>query len=70
VQDQTGAGDAFTVAFVLAHLEALQIDECLQRAIVTASFAIEGWGPGTLLATARVDAEARMRQWYGVGEHA
>jgi sugar/nucleoside kinase (ribokinase family) len=70
VVDQTGAGDAFAVAFVLAHLEGLPIDECLQRAIVTASFAIEGWGPDTLLATARVDAEARTRQWYGVGEHA
>lgn len=70
VVDQTGAGDAFTVAFVLAHLEGLPIDECLQRAIVTASFAIEGWGPAALLATTRVESDARLRQWYGVGEHA
>ncbi len=65
VVDQTGAGDAFAVGLVLAHLEGHPIEACLQRAVVTASFAVEGWGPEALLAATRADAEARLRQWYG-----
>jgi len=65
VLDQTGAGDAFGVALILAHLEGLPIEACLQRAVVTASFAVAGWGPEALLAATRADAEARLRQWYG-----
>ena len=68
VVDQTGAGDAFGVGLVLAHLEGLPIEACLQRAIVTASFAVAGWGPEALLAATRADAEARLRQWYGSEE--
>lgn len=65
VVDQTGAGDAFGVAFVLAHLEGLPVEACLRRAVVTASFALEGWGPDSLLNAARADADARLREWYG-----
>jgi sugar/nucleoside kinase (ribokinase family) len=65
VVDQTGAGDAFGVGLVLARLEGLPIEACLQRAVVTASFAVAGWGPEALLATTRADAEARLHQWYG-----
>ena len=65
VVDQTGAGDAFGIGFVLAHLDALPLEACLQRAVVTASFAIAGWGPDTLLIATRADAEARAQQWYG-----
>jgi sugar/nucleoside kinase (ribokinase family) len=65
VVDQTGAGDAFGVGLVLARLEGLPIEACLQRAVVTASFAVAGWGPEALLATTRADADARLRQWYG-----
>lgn len=65
VVDETGAGDAFAVALVLAHLEGLPIEACLHRAIVTASFALGGWGPEALFTTTRADAEARLRQWYG-----
>ena len=68
VLDQTGAGDAFGVALILAHLEGLPIEACLQRAVVTASFAVAGWGPEALLAATRADAEARLRQWYGSEE--
>jgi hypothetical protein len=53
------------VGLVLAHLEGLPIEACLQRAVVTASFAVEDWGPDALLATNRTHAEARLRQWYG-----
>jgi sugar/nucleoside kinase (ribokinase family) len=69
VVDQTGAGDAFGVAFVLAHLAGLTVAGCLQRAIVTASFAVAGWGPEALLAASCADAEARLRHWYGGGVH-
>ena len=65
VVDQTGAGDAFGVGLILAHLEGLPIETCLQRAVVTASFAVAGWGPDGLLAATRAEAEARLRFWYG-----
>jgi sugar/nucleoside kinase (ribokinase family) len=65
VVDQTGAGDAFGVGMVLAHLEGLPIEACLHRGIVTASFAVAGWGPEALLAATRADAESRLRLWYG-----
>ena len=65
VVDQTGAGDAFGIGLVLAHLEGLPIEASLQRAVVTASFAVAGWGPEALLAATRADAEVRLRDWYG-----
>jgi sugar/nucleoside kinase (ribokinase family) len=65
VVDPTGAGDAFSIGFVLAHLEGLSVDSCLNRAVVTASLAVEGWGPDALLAATGVDADARLRRWYG-----
>ena len=67
VLDHTGAGDAFALGLVLAHLEGLAMDACLQRAVVTASFAIEGWGPEALMTATRADAEGRLREWYGGG---
>jgi sugar/nucleoside kinase (ribokinase family) len=67
VIDQTGAGDAFSVGFVLAHLEGLPTESCLQRAVVTASFAVGGWGPEGLLAATRADAETRWRESYASG---
>lgn len=65
VVDPTGAGDAFSIGFVLAHLEGLTVDACLHRAVVTASLAIEGWGPEALLAATGADADGRLRRWYG-----
>jgi sugar/nucleoside kinase (ribokinase family) len=64
VVDQTGAGDAFAVGFVCAYLEGRPVEICLQRAVVTASFAVEGPGPEALFAATRADAEARMHRWY------
>ena len=65
VTDQTGAGDAFAVGFVLAHLDGVPIEASLQRAIVTASFAVAGWGSEALLSATRADADVRLREWYG-----
>ena len=65
VVDPTGAGDAFSAGFVLAHLEGLPVDACLQRAVITASFALEGWGADSLLVATGADARARLRRWFG-----
>ena len=67
VIDPTGAGDSFAMGFITAHLAGLSVPECLERAIVTASFAIEAWGPDGLLEATRPVAEARMQAWYPKG---
>jgi sugar/nucleoside kinase (ribokinase family) len=63
--DPTGAGDAFALGFVSAHHEGLPVAVCLERAVVTASFALEAWGPEGLLAGTRADAAGRWHRWYG-----
>lgn len=65
VVDPTGAGDAFAAGFLSAHLAGESIERAIQRGVVTASFAIEGWGAAGLLAATRDAAEARMREWFG-----
>jgi sugar/nucleoside kinase (ribokinase family) len=62
-QDPTGAGDAFMAGFVTAHLEGSTVEQCLRRAVVTAGFAVEGWGPDGLLAATRAAAEVRLAEW-------
>jgi sugar/nucleoside kinase (ribokinase family) len=64
VTDPTGAGDAFAAGFLTAHLEARPVAECLRRAVVTASFAVEAWGPASLIEATRADAEARGLAWF------
>ncbi len=64
VIDPTGAGDSFAMGFITAHLAGLSVQDCVHRAIVTASYAIEAWGPTGLLESTRADAEARLRGWY------
>jgi sugar/nucleoside kinase (ribokinase family) len=49
VSDPTGAGDAFAAGFISAHLEGLPVAACLDRAVVSASFAIEAPGAASLL---------------------
>ena len=65
VVDQTGAGDAFAAAFVAAHIDGWPVKASLERAIVSASVAIEAWGPESLLNTSCEDALARVEQWFG-----
>jgi sugar/nucleoside kinase (ribokinase family) len=67
VIDPTGAGDAFAAGFVSAHLEGLPVAACLDRGVVSASFAVEGLGAAALLEAARTDADSRARQWTAVG---
>jgi sugar/nucleoside kinase (ribokinase family) len=63
--DPTGAGDAFAMGFVVAHLEGLPVQRCLRRAHVTASLAIEAWGPEGLLAATAASATRRLQEWFG-----
>jgi sugar/nucleoside kinase (ribokinase family) len=64
VTDPTGAGDAFAIGFVSAHLDGLSVERSLQRAVVTASVAIERWGPDALMTDAREAACRRLVEWY------
>src|SRR5262245_28389150 len=64
VVDPTGAGDAFAAGFVSAHLEGLPVEACLDRGVVSASFAIEAQGAASLLEASRADADRRISQWY------
>jgi cytidine kinase len=63
VVDPTGAGDAFAAGFISAYLEGLPVAACLERAAVTASFAIEALGAASLLEATRADADARIGRW-------
>jgi cytidine kinase len=67
VVDPTGAGDAFAAGFISAHLEGLPVASCLDRAIVSASFAIEAPGAASLLAATRTEADTRIGQWSAAG---
>jgi len=70
VIDPTGAGDAFAAGFISAHLEGLAVDACLDRGVVSASFAIEGLGASALLEATRTDADARIRRFAAAGAEA
>ena len=67
VTDPTGAGDAFAAGFISAHLEGLPVDACLDRGVVSASFAIEALGAASLLEATRTDADARIRRFSAAG---
>jgi sugar/nucleoside kinase (ribokinase family) len=67
VIDPTGAGDAFAAGFVSAHLEGLPVAACLDRGVVSASYAVEAPGATSLLEATRADAEARIGQWCAAG---
>jgi sugar/nucleoside kinase (ribokinase family) len=67
VIDPTGAGDAFAAGFISAHLEGLPVAACLDRGVVSASFAIEAVGAAALLEATRTDAEARIGRWSAAG---
>lgn len=70
VVDPTGAGDAFATGFLVAHLRGSPVAGCLRHGVVTASFAIEDWGPDGLLEATPLDAAARLREWFGQEAHA
>jgi sugar/nucleoside kinase (ribokinase family) len=64
VVDPTGAGDAFAAGVWAGWLRGETSERALARGVVTASFAIEGWGPDGLLAATPQAAEGRLREWF------
>jgi sugar/nucleoside kinase (ribokinase family) len=64
IADPTGAGDAFALGFVTAHVDGLPVEQCLRRARVTASFALEAWGPEGLLGATEASAMSRLQAWH------
>jgi sugar/nucleoside kinase (ribokinase family) len=63
IVDPTGAGDAFALGVVTAVVDRLSVDEMLRRGRVTASFALEAWGPEGLLRATAAAAADRQREW-------
>lgn len=64
VADPTGAGDAFAAGFVAGLLRGDDAARALDRALVSASFAMQGWGARALLAATPADAERRLASWF------
>lgn len=64
VVDPTGAGDAFAAGVWAGFLRGETNERALARGVVTASFAIEAWGPDGLLAATREAAEQRLQEWF------
>jgi sugar/nucleoside kinase (ribokinase family) len=67
VVDSTGAGDAFAGGVLAGWLKGEPWARTLQRGVVSASFAMEAWGPRALIAATHAAAERRLLDWYGDG---
>jgi sugar/nucleoside kinase (ribokinase family) len=65
VVDATGAGDAFAAGVLAGWLHGEPHERAIQRGIVGASFAIEGWGPAGIFRATPDAAEGRRREWFG-----
>jgi sugar/nucleoside kinase (ribokinase family) len=65
VVDPTGAGDAFAAGMVAGLLRGESVERALRRGLVSASFALQGFGPAALLSATPGEAEARLREWFG-----
>jgi sugar/nucleoside kinase (ribokinase family) len=65
VVDPTGAGDAFAGGFLAGLLLGEPDHVALTRGLVSASFAIEGWGAAGLLAATSNAARSRFESWLG-----
>ena len=70
IVDPTGCGDAFAAGFVTALLDGAALDAALSQGVVSASFALAGWGASAILSTTPEAARARRGTWYDVpGTH-
>lgn len=63
--DTTGAGDAFAGGVLAGRIRGEAWEPALQRGVVSASFAIESWGPAALIAATPAAAERRRLEWFG-----
>lgn len=64
VVDPTGAGDAFAGGLLAGWLRGESTPKALARGVVSASFAIEEWGPDGLLRATAEAAAARFDAWF------
>jgi cytidine kinase len=64
VVDSTGAGDSFAAGFLAGVLAGEAAQRCVERGIVTSSFAIADWGADDLLRATPRDAERRLAAWF------
>ncbi len=64
IVDATGAGDAFAGGVLAARVRGEPWPRALERGVVSASFAIEAWGPRALIAATPEAAERRRREWF------
>ena len=64
VVDPTGAGDAFAGGFLSGRLAGLTLKDSLVRGAVSASYAIQDWGPAGLLHATLDDARRRFAAWH------
>jgi sugar/nucleoside kinase (ribokinase family) len=65
VVDPTGAGDAFAGGFLAGWLGGDSPERALKRGLVSASFAIEGWGASAIMAATTEAARVRLLDWFG-----
>jgi sugar/nucleoside kinase (ribokinase family) len=66
--EATGSGDAFAGGFLSGLLAGLDLEQALDRAMISASFALEDWGPAGLLSprrTTKRGAPARVARREG-----
>jgi ribokinase len=63
VVDPTGAGDAFAAGLLAGWLVGEEDEVALLRGVVSASFAIEAWGPAGMLAATPEAARLRRNAW-------
>jgi len=63
--DSTGAGDAFAGGFLAGWIRNEPWERALERGVVSASFAIESWGPAAIIAATPAAAERRRVEWFG-----
>lgn len=63
--DPTGAGDAFAGGFLAAVLKGGNIEEALDKATISVTFALENWGATGLMEARSDDAKRRLREWLG-----
>jgi sugar/nucleoside kinase (ribokinase family) len=62
--DATGAGDAFAGGYLAGRIEGEDARESIEQGVVSASFALEGWGAEGLLNATPAAARLRQQDWY------
>ena len=64
VVDTTGAGDGFAGGFLAGWITHGDFQRSIEQGVVSASFAIEEWGPRRIIHATPEQAVARRHEWY------